>query len=117
MDRSNVKTGGPTTPETGTAVPKGEPNVILILADDLDRTVYYRSSLDSACTPEATSFTNALATTSLCCRSWASIFRGQYAYNTGLVNNINEEPGGGARFFRRSGLKDETLATLVQEGG
>ena len=117
MDRSNVKTGGPTTPEVGPAAPKGEPNVILILADDLDRTVFERSSLDSAWTPEGTSFANALATTSLCCPSRASIFRGQYAHNTGLVNNINEEPGGGARFFRRSGLEDETLATLLRDGG
>jgi arylsulfatase A-like enzyme len=116
-DRLSVETGGRTTPETGTSAPKGEPNVILILADDLDRTVYYRSSLDSAWTPEGTSFTNALATTSLCCPSRASIFRGQYAHNTGLVNNINQEPGGGARFFRRSGLEDETLATLLQDGG
>jgi arylsulfatase A-like enzyme len=115
--RSNVKTDGPTTTETGTGVPKGEPNVILILADDLDRTVFNRSSLDSAWTPDGTSFTNALATTSLCCPSRASIFRGQYAHNTGLVNNINQEPGGGARFFRRSGLEDETLATLLQDGG
>ena len=117
MDRSNVKNDGPTTPETGTAAPEGEPNVILILADDLDRTVFNRSSLDTAWTPEGTSFTNALATTSLCCPSRASIFRGQYAHNTGLVNNINEEPGGGARFFRQSGLEDETLATILQDGG
>jgi len=117
VDRSNVKTDGQTTSETGTAAPKGEPNVILILADDLDRTVFSRSTLDSAWTPEGTSFTNALATTSLCCPSRASIQRGQYAHNTGLVNNMNDEPGGGARFFRESGLEDETLATLLQDGG
>jgi arylsulfatase A-like enzyme len=117
VDRSNVKKDGPTTPAPGAAVPEGEPNVILILADDLDGTVFGRSTLDTAWTPEGTSFTNALATTSLCCPSRASIFRGQYAHNTGLVNNINEEPGGGARFFRQSGLEDETLATLLQDGG
>jgi N-acetylglucosamine-6-sulfatase len=117
VDRSNVKMDGLATPEAGMAAPKGEPNVILILADDLDGTVFEGSTLDSAWTPEGTSFTNALATTSLCCPSRASIFRGQYAHNTGLVNNINEEPGGGARFFRRSGLEDETLPTLLQDGG
>ena len=117
VDRPNVTTDGRTTSETGTTAPEGRPNVILILADDLDRTVFNRSTLDSAWTPEGTSFTNALATTSLCCPSRASIFRGQYAHNTGLVNNLNEEPGGGARFFRESGLEDETLATLLQDGG
>jgi arylsulfatase A-like enzyme len=117
VDRSNVKSAGPTTPESGTPAPETGPNVILILADDLDRTVFNRSTLDSAWTPEGASFTNALVTTSLCCPARASIFRGQYAHNTGLVNNINQEPGGGARFFRRSGLDDETLATLLQDGG
>ncbi len=109
-------TGARTEPGSGPA-PPGRPNVVLILADDLDRSVFSRSTLDTAWRPEGTSFTNALATTSLCCPSRASIFRGQYAHNTGLVNNINEEPGGGARFFRQSGLEDETLATLLQDGG
>ena len=109
--------GGGKMPRTGTAAPEGGPNVILILADDLDRSVFSRSTLDTAWRPEGTSFTNALATTSLCCPSRASIFRGQYTHNTGLVNNLNEEPGGGARFFRQSGLEDETLATLLQDGG
>jgi arylsulfatase A-like enzyme len=106
-----------TTVAPGAADPEGGPNVILILADDLDGTVFGRSTLDSAWEPKGTSFTNALATTSLCCPSRASIFRGQYAHNTGLVNNLNEQPGGGARFFRRSGLEDETIATLLQDGG
>ncbi len=109
-------TGARTEPGSGPA-PPGRPNVVLILADDLDRSVFSRSTLDTAWRPEGTSFTNALATTSLCCPSRASIFRGQYAHNTGLVNNLNEEPGGGARFFRQSGLEDETLATLLQDGG
>src|SRR3712207_1068272 len=108
---------GRTTAAPGAADPEGGPNVILILADDLDGTVLDRSTLDSAWEPEGTSFTNALATTSLCCPSRASIFRGQYAHNTGLVNNLNDEPGGGARFFRRSGLEDETIATLLKDGG
>ncbi len=96
---------------------RGAPNVVVILADDLDRSVFEGSTLDSAWEPEGTSFTNALVTTSLCCPSRATIFRGQYAHNTGLVNNLNHKPGGGARFFRRSGLEDETLATLMQEAG
>jgi hypothetical protein len=45
-------------------------------------------------------FGNALVTTSLCCPSRASILRGQYAHNTGLVNNDNDEPAGGAAYFR-----------------
>ncbi len=103
---------GPGTVPTG-----GRPNVVLILADDLDHSVFDRSTLDEAWTPEGTTFENAVVTTSLCCPSRAGIQRGQYAHNTGLVNNMNGEPGGGARFFRESGLEDETLATLLQDGG
>ena len=103
--------------EAGTTPPEGGSNVILILADDLDKSVFARSTLDSAWIPEGTSFTNALDTTSLCCPSRASILRGQYAHNTGLWNNNNSEPGGGERFFREEGLDGQTLATLLREGG
>ena len=111
------RTGGDTGLRAGTVPTDERPNVVLILADDLDGSVFGRSTLDSAWTPEGTSFTNALVTTSLCCPSRASILRGQYAHNTGLVSNHNKDPGGGARFFRESGLEDETLATLLQDAG
>ena len=121
VGNADARTDNQTTSGSGTVAPddgpEGRPNVVLILADDLDRSLFERSTLDSAWTPGGTSFENALATTSLCCPSRASIFRGQYAHNTGLVNNMNDEPGGGARFFRQSGLEDETLATLLQDGG
>lgn len=111
------KTDGDTGIRAGTVPTDKRPNVILVLADDLDGSVFRRSTLDSAWAPEGTSFTNALVTTSLCCPSRASIFRGQYAHNTGLVSNLNKDPGGGAKFFRESGLEDQTLATLLQDAG
>jgi arylsulfatase A-like enzyme len=96
---------------------EGRPNVILILADDLDKSVFSRTTLDSAWADEGTSFSNALDTTSLCCPSRASILRGQYAHNTGLVNNDNSEPDGGAKYFRKEGLDRRTLATLLKARG
>ena len=95
----------------------GKPNVILILADDLDDTVFERSTLHSLWEPKGASFTNALDTTSLCCPSRASILRGQYAHNTGLVRNGNDQPGGGAAYFREHGLDERTVATLLQANG
>lgn len=111
------RTDGDTGIRAGTVPADERPNVVLVLADDLDGSVYRRSTLDSAWAPEGTSFANALVTTSLCCPSRASIFRGQYAHNTGLVSNLNKDPGGGAKFFRESGLEDQTLATLLQDAG
>ena len=96
---------------------KGRPNVILILADDLDKSVFSRTTLDSAWVTEGASFSNALATTSLCCPSRASILKGQYAHNTGLVNNDNFEPGGGGKYFHEEGLDRRTLATLLKDEG
>ena len=103
--------------EAGTPQSRGSPNVILILADDLDKSVFSRTTLDSAWVTEGTSFSNALATTSLCCPSRASILKGQYAHNTGLVNNENFESGGGAQYFREEGLDRRTLATLLKGEG
>ena len=107
----------PTAPETTASAREGSPNVVLVLADDLDRALFEGSTLGPAWEPEGVSFANALATTSLCCPSRASILRGQYAHNTGLVNNMNEEPGGGARYFKESGLEETTLATILRENG
>jgi N-acetylglucosamine-6-sulfatase len=103
--------------EVGTPQPQGRPNVILILADDLDKSVFSRTPLDSAWVTEGASFSNALDTTSLCCPSRASILRGQYAHNTGLVNNDNDEPAGGAVYFREQGLDERTVATILRARG
>jgi N-acetylglucosamine-6-sulfatase len=92
------------------------PNVIVILADDLDQEVFKRSSLDGPWIGKGMRFKNALVTTSLCCPSRASILRGQYSHNTGLVRNLNTKDGG-ALYFRRSGLDRATLATLMRGGG
>ncbi len=108
---------GEKTEADKTSPPAGRPNVILILADDLDKSVFERSTLDSPWVPEGTTFTNAVVTTPLCCPSRASIFRGQYAHNTGLVRNNNDQPRGGAAYFRRRGLDARTVATILQSNG
>jgi N-acetylglucosamine-6-sulfatase len=97
--------------------PGNRPNVILILADDLDKSVFVRSTLDSPWTPKGISFTNAVVTTPLCCPSRASILRGQYAHNTGLWRNNNGQPNGGAAYFRSQALDERTLATILRADG
>ncbi len=97
--------------------PQNRPNVILILADDLDKAVFERSTLDSPWVPNGMSFINAVDTTPLCCPSRASILRGQYAHNTGLVRNNNDQPHGGAAYFRQQGLDERTVATILQANG
>jgi N-acetylglucosamine-6-sulfatase len=106
------KTEAEKTPPAG-----NRPNLILVLADDLDKSVFERSTLDSPWVPEGASFTNAVATTPLCCPSRASILRGQYAHNTGLWRNKNEQPNGGAAYFRDEGLDQRTVATILHADG
>jgi arylsulfatase A-like enzyme len=69
---------------------QGSPNVLLIITDD------QRDGKESmSVMPQArrlfanggTKFSNAYATTPLCCPSRASIFTGQYIHNHGVTNN------------------------------
>jgi N-acetylglucosamine-6-sulfatase len=53
----------------------------------------------------------------LCCPSRASILRGQYAHNTGLVRSENDQPQGGAAYFRRRRLDERTVATILHARG
>src|SRR5918911_1755766 len=114
---SSCEEQGEKTEVEKTSPPGNRPNVILILADDLDKSVFERSTLDSPWTPKGTSFTNAVDTTPLCCPSRASILRGQYAHNTGLWRNNNDQPHGGAAYFRSQALDERTLATILHANG
>src|SRR5215212_6414726 len=67
---------------TQTSAATTQPNVIVIVADDLDTEVFRRSTLDDPWVTRGMNFTNAVVTTSLCCPSRASILRGQYSHNT-----------------------------------
>jgi len=44
---------------------------------------------------------------------FVKVVLGWYAHNTGLVNNENFEPGGGAKYFRQEGLDRSTVAPLL----
>jgi hypothetical protein len=63
-----------------------------------------------------TTFSNAFATTSLCCPSRVSFLRGQYAHNHGVLTNENTVEGGYER-FRELGLQDSTVATWLDDVG
>src|SRR5919199_4578158 len=121
--------------ETGTArpdrpstdkTPSGPPNIIFILADDLDaRSVEYMPKLKSLLTEQGTTFENAYATHSLCCPSRASILRGQYTHNHQVLTNgggpyytnSNQTPKvqglQGFEKFHEMGHAESTIATWL----
>jgi N-acetylglucosamine-6-sulfatase len=107
---------GPPTRVVGTSDP---PNVILVLADDLDARLLEEHSADypnlRELAAEGTTFENAFVTDPLCCPSRATILRGQYAHNHRIVGNW--WPQGGSRKFRELGHEGSTVATWLQDEG
>ena len=95
------------------------PNLILILADDLDARLLEEHSADypnlRRLVAEGTTFENAFVTDPLCCPSRATILRGQYAHNHQIVGNT--WPRGGSQKFRELGHEGSTVATWMQDEG
>lgn len=113
--RSAGPVAAPTTP-TAPVSPKGRPNVVLMVLDDLDLAgMEHMPTLKALLGEQGTTFTNAFVTTSVCCPSRASILTGQYVHNHGVLDN--RYPLGGFRKFLESGKESSTLATWMQEAG
>ena len=96
------------------------PNVVLVLADDLaqgdinPRTLEHMPNLRTLM-EEGTTFDNSFVTNSLCCPSRATILRGQYVHNHGILHN--EGSLGGAERFHSSGADASTMGTWAEERG
>jgi N-acetylglucosamine-6-sulfatase len=99
----------------GDAPPK-KPNILFILTDDQDvDSLSEMPNVQARLAGEGTTFSQAFATTPLCCPSRASILRGQYAHNHGVF--YNHYPDGGFERFRELGLENSTVATWLDSAG
>lgn len=105
LSESQTPSDSPQTPDAAVE----RPNILIIMTDD------QRASQDGLAVMnethrifgrKGTRFTNAVATTPLCCPSRTSIFSGRYAHNTGVVR---QNPAG----FDQS----TTLQYHLQRGG
>lgn len=105
--------------DTVTAMPVAgpvRPNIILILTDDEDWKAHeYLPQVRRLLEERGATFSNYFVGYSLCCPSRASILRGQYPHNTGVLGN--HPPDGGFERFYRQGLESSTLATWLHERG
>lgn len=81
------------------------PNILIIVTDDqrLD-TMDYMPETEALIFKQGVTFTQAFATTPLCCPSRSSILTGMYAHNHGVRENNNE-------------LKQTTFMEIMQENG
>jgi N-acetylglucosamine-6-sulfatase len=92
------------------------PNIVFVMTDDmppnlLTRMPHVRDRIKA----QGLTLSNAYVSQSLCCPSRATILRGQYSHNTGIINN--GPPNGGWPDFKGFGLEADTVARWVQSAG
>ena len=94
----------------------GKPNIILVLADDLNADeMQYMPKLKSLIADQGITFSNYFVPESLCCPSRASTMRGQYPHNTQVLSN--DPPLGGFQKFYDLGEDKSTVAVWLQAAG
>jgi arylsulfatase A-like enzyme len=104
------------SPSSAPPVGTTPPNIVLIVTDDLDaRSAACLPNVQSILADEGVTFANFFVTTPLCCPSRASILRGQYAHNHGVLGNTGD--AGGYPAFFRLGDEESTAATWLQDAG
>jgi arylsulfatase A-like enzyme len=92
------------------------PNIVFILADDLDAPAAAEMPLvKSLIADRGISFRRHYVTLSLCCPSRITGLRGQYAHNTTIFKN--GPPDGGFPAIYNLGLEQSTFATWLQASG
>ena len=95
-----------------------QPNIIVVMVDDLDVGLTQRvlelgamTNLKSGIIDPGFTFSDAFVSNSVCCPSRATFLSGQYTHNHGVLTNY--PPNGGAPAFDDS----STLATWMHNGG
>src|ERR687897_3082531 len=102
--------------ERGSIEAVGRPNIIFIIADDLDAaSVSKVPSLTEYMADKSITFDNAFVTSALCCPSRATILTAQYPHNHLVRSNV--PPVGGFKTFRDLGRERSTLATWLDDAG
>ncbi|KAA0236103.1 MAG: Arylsulfatase [Acidimicrobiales bacterium] len=95
------------------------PNVVVILADDLDALVteYWEAMPRTQALMQANSltFNAAYATTPTCCPARSALLTGKMAHNNGVWNNV--APYGGVDAFIANGNESQNVATYLDAAG
>src|SRR5689334_7595690 len=92
------------------------PNIVFILTDDLDsQSVAFMPVVQSRLIDQGTTFSRFFLSMPLCAPSRASILRGQYPHNHGVLNNTGIN--GGFPAFYHFGDEQSTVATWLHDAG
>jgi N-acetylglucosamine-6-sulfatase len=93
-----------------------KPNILFILTDDADLSLLPKMPhIEEQLVHKGTTFPNAFAPFATCCPSRATILRGQYPHNTGVISNYGSH--GGVAAFEAAGNDEDNLATRLDTGG
>jgi arylsulfatase A-like enzyme len=91
------------------------PNVVLILTDDLDKSLMpYMPHTTSLIRDQGADFSNFYVEQSSCCPSRASILSGLYAHNHGVIGNV--WPEGGYERWKETEQGDDLPVWLERSG-
>jgi N-acetylglucosamine-6-sulfatase len=108
------RTGGAAEPLPAQAATR--PNIVFIIADDLDlHSLDAMPRIPRLLGDQGVTFSRAYVASPSCCPSRASIFRGQYPHNHGVLGNTY--PNGGFQKFYERGNETSTVATWLQDAG
>jgi N-acetylglucosamine-6-sulfatase len=105
-------------PAPARSTPPVRPNIVFILADDLDVELHsldFMPKLRALMSEEGTTFVHHFVPVSLCCPSRATILLGQYSHNHHIYSNF--PPDGGFQMFEAYNLDRATVATALQGAG
>jgi N-acetylglucosamine-6-sulfatase len=91
------------------------PNVIMVVADDLDRTDLARFPNIARLRREGTTLTNFFVSDSWCCPSRSTILRSQYVHSHGV--RTNNPPNGGFPEFHARREDQSTIGTWMKAAG
>src|SRR5215207_9897991 len=92
------------------------PNIVYVFTDDNSSEVFrVMDDVKSRIGEQGATFPNATFADPLCCPNRASMARGQYPHNTGVLKN--NPPEGGYETFKNLGLHLDTYARVVDEAG
>jgi arylsulfatase A-like enzyme len=93
-----------------------QPNIVFILVDDATATTLQHMPRTRALIADrGATLAQFVYNQPLCCPSRATMLRGQYSQNTGVVSN--DAPEGGYSGFYRKGNESSTLATWLDAAG
>ncbi len=115
--------GGPSTPAATSPAGAAEAgsladvrNVVLVLADDLDWSLWRGVPRLAALQAQGTTLTDYVVSDSLCCPSRTTTLRGQYVHSHRVVSN-EARTGGGWPTFRDRGYAADCLPTWLKAAG